>query len=112
MRIAALLRRLPELVDRGQRLPQALDAVGFQHRYHVRRRGDRRQAATVGFAGSSTFRVDGSDLFDQDAGGGALTCRVYATPGGLVGVPTDEDLVMALGRRLTNDTVRRNFRPV
>ena len=84
----------------GQRLRSALDAVGRADTdVELVRVETEAEAADVGFAGSPTFMVDGADLFDDVDAGGALTCRVYATAGGLVGVPTVADLVTALGRK-------------
>ncbi|MBO3736722.1 thioredoxin family protein [Actinoplanes flavus] len=87
----------------GQRLRQALDEVG---------RGDvpisftpvhtDAEAAAIGFAGSPSFTIDGADLFDTAAPAGTLACRIYATPGGLAGVPEVSDLVAALTKKVTS----------
>lgn len=84
-----------------QRLRQALDLIG---------RGDAdvtlvpvttdAEAAAVGFAGSPTFTIDGVDLFEPPPSVGALSCRVYRTPGGLVGVPEVDDLVAVLTEKV------------
>ena len=81
----------------GQRLRHALDLIGRPDTEisFVRVETDA-EAAGVGFAGSPTFLVDGVDLFGPVVAPGALTCRVYATPGGLAGVPEVADLVAAL----------------
>jgi hypothetical protein len=44
------------------------------------------------FVGSPTIRVDGVDLFPIDQTQYALGCRVYPTPHGLKGSPTEEML--------------------
>ncbi len=55
------------------------------------------EARRLRFPGSPTIRVDGSDLFPTgDERGGALGCRVYATPEGLAGAPTQEMIERAL----------------
>ena len=87
----------------GQRLRQALDEVG---RADVAIRfapvETDAEAAEVGFAGSPTFAVDGTDLFDTAASIGTLTCRIYSTPAGLAGVPEVSDLVAALTKKVTS----------
>jgi hypothetical protein len=81
----------------GQRLRQALDAVGRPDTeitfVSVQTEAE---AAALGFAGSPTFMVDGADLFGHTRAAESLTCPVYVTPGGMAGVPTVEDLVTAL----------------
>ena len=54
------------------------------------------EAASVGFAGSPTFRVNGVDLFGPPPFVGALTCRMYRTPSWPAGVPEVDDLVAAI----------------
>jgi len=82
----------------GERLRRALDAVGrLDTEIEFVPVRTEAEAAAVGFAGSPTFLVDGADLFGHGTTSGALTCRIYATPDGLVGVPTVDDLVTALG---------------
>ena len=58
------------------------------------------EAARAGFGGSPTFTVDGVDLFGGPGFAGGLSCRVYATGGGLAGVPEVADLVVALRERI------------
>jgi hypothetical protein len=72
----------------GQRLRQAMDEVG---------RADvsitfapvetNAEAAAVGFTGSLTLTVDGTDLFDTATPSGMLTCRIYFTSAGLAACP-------------------------
>jgi hypothetical protein len=57
------------------------------------------EALRLGFPGSPTIRVDGTDIFPTaEERGGALGCRVYATPQGLAGAPTVGMIGRALGR--------------
>jgi len=57
------------------------------------------EADRVGFRGSPSVLIDGTDPFsDQDAPAG-LSCRVYPTPDGLAGSPTLEQLREALSVR-------------
>ena len=44
------------------------------------------------FLGSPSFQVDGVDLWPEERQNYALSCRVYATPQGMHGVPTVEML--------------------
>jgi hypothetical protein len=87
----------------GQRLRQALDQVGCTDVPVAFAPVETdAEAAAAGFAGSPTFTVDGADLFDTAAATGMLTCRIYATPGGLAGVPEVDDLVAALTEKVTS----------
>ena len=55
------------------------------------------EAARVGFRGSPTILVNGSDPFAAAADPvGGLSCRVYDTPQGPAGAPTIEQLREAL----------------
>ena len=61
------------------------------------------KAVACGFRGSPTILVDGLDPFaDPDAGVG-LSCRLFATDGGLAGAPTVEMLVRALRHESPQD---------
>jgi hypothetical protein len=87
----------------ADRVRQALDEIG---RCDVEVRlvpvETEADAAAVGFAGSPTFTVDGVDLFASPPSTGVLACRVYATAGGLAGVPEVDDLVAALTEKVTS----------
>lgn len=52
------------------------------------------------FQGSPTILVDGRDLFEVDDFDGALSCRVYKTPDGLRGMPTQQQITQSLGQTL------------
>jgi len=54
------------------------------------------QAEDVGFTGSPTIRIDGTDPFATGAEQVGLACRVYATPAGLSGSPTTTQLLEVL----------------
>jgi len=58
------------------------------------------EAAQAGFGGSRTFTVDGVDLFGGPGAADGMSCRLYATDGGLAGVPEVADLVAALRERI------------
>ncbi len=53
-------------------------------------------AAGLPFAGSPTILVDGVDLFPTDGRTSDLACRIYLTPNGLAGAPTQEQIEAAL----------------
>jgi hypothetical protein len=62
------------------------------------------------FRGSPTVRVSGIDIdptstSDDQAG---MQCRLYLTPNGLVGLPPDEWLLLALDRESTTPTTDRH----
>jgi hypothetical protein len=49
-------------------------------------------AEAIGFRGSPSVLVGGTDLFPDSAGPVGLACRIYTTPTGLAGAPTLEQL--------------------
>lgn len=53
-------------------------------------------ADRLGFTGSPTIWLDGTDPFESADAAPALACRVYPTPTGLAGSPTVEQLADAL----------------
>lgn len=53
-------------------------------------------AAQVSFAGSPTILLDGVDLFPTDGRTTDLACRIYLTPNGLAGAPTQLQIEAAL----------------
>jgi len=58
------------------------------------------EAQRLRFPGSPTIRVDGEDLFPvPERVGYPLGCRMYATPEGLRGSPTEEMVRTALAER-------------
>ena len=57
------------------------------------------EADRLGFTGSPTILLNGSDPFAQPGATPALACRLYATPEGMAGSPTVDQLVMALTQR-------------
>jgi hypothetical protein len=82
-------------------LREMLKRAGTRERIELRRVADDAAAQRERFLGSPTVRVDGRDVEPgaerrQDFG---LKCRLYATPAGLRGMPPDEWMLEALGRR-------------
>ena len=53
-------------------------------------------AEAIGFRGSPSILVGGTDLFPNPAAPVGLACRIYTTPTGLVGAPTLEQLRKAI----------------
>ena len=53
-------------------------------------------AAQFLFAGSPTILVDGVDLFPTDGRTNDLACRIYLTPDGMAGSPTQQQIEAAL----------------
>jgi hypothetical protein len=89
----------PHLPVTQRRLARALDVVGrddFDIRLRVLRTDA--EAAELGFTGSPTILIDGSDpLADGNAVVG-LSCRLYRTTEGASGSPSVEQLTAALAR--------------
>jgi hypothetical protein len=58
--------------------------------------GTQAEAEAKKFTGSPTIRVNGEDLFPPERANFALACRVYQTPDGLKGWPTEEMILEKL----------------
>jgi hypothetical protein len=71
---------------------------GIETDVDLRRVETQEEAARVGFLGSPTVRVDGSDVEAAAAGRRdfGLKCRLYQTPDGLKGVPPEEWILAAI----------------
>lgn len=87
----------PSWEETSRRLRAALDSVGREDVpitfTLLRSATDTRR---VHFAGSPTILVDGQDLFPSDGRTSDLACRVYLTPAGFAGSPTQAQLESAL----------------
>ena len=87
----------PNWTVADERLAEALRKVGRNDVSVERLRVESlEQAEEMGFLGSPSIRVDGTDPFASGAEQVAFACRVYATPDGLSGSPTTEQLVAVL----------------
>jgi len=87
----------PSWEEAGRLLREALDSTGHQDTVITYTRViSAAAAAQVPFAGSPTILIDGTDLFPLDGRTTDLACRVYITPGGFAGWPTQEQLKQAL----------------
>ena len=82
-----------------RRLATALDAVGRPD-ISIRLRVVRTDAdaAELGFTGSPTILIDGSDPFPDRHAVVGLSCRLYRTTEGASGSPSVEQLTAALAR--------------
>lgn len=78
---------------------EILSEAGRSEQVHLRRVETAEAAEHERFLGSPTLRIDGQDV-DPDAHQRhdyALTCRRYATPDGIAGLPADSWITTALG---------------
>lgn len=80
-----------------KRLGEAQRSLELDVRVQRRKVETPEQAEQIGFHGSPTLLIDGTDPFDERRTPVGLTCRVYQTPEGLKGSPTVDQLVDALG---------------
>ena len=77
-----------------ERLTEALRSAGRDDITVQRRLVETvEQAEEVGFTGSPTIRINGTDPFATGTEQGGLPCRVYPTPDGLAGSPTIAQLL-------------------
>ena len=82
-----------------ERVHAASARTGVQVQVTTRAVESTDDADHLGFTGSPTILLDGSDPFAQPGEISAMACRVYATPDGLSGSPTVDQLVDALTQR-------------
>jgi len=84
----------PNWKDAGRRLRAALDSTGHQDQ-PISFRLIRSSEDTLGtaFAGSPTITLNGVDLIPSNGATNDLACRIYATPAGLAGLPTVDQLI-------------------
>lgn len=79
-----------------ERLTEALRTAGRDVSVECRRVETIEEAEALRFVGSPTIRIDGTDPFASGTEQVGLACRVYATPAGLSGSPTTEQLLEVL----------------
>ncbi|MGA8980263.1 MAG: thioredoxin family protein [Pedococcus sp.] len=82
-----------------ERVHAASARTGVRVTVSTRAVGSTEDADRLGFTGSPTILLNGTDPFAQPGDVPALACRVYATPDGLAGSPTVDQLVDALTQR-------------
>lgn len=56
------------------------------------------EAEAAGLYGSPTVRIDGEDPFAHPGATPGLSCRMYRTPAGLEGAPSEDQLEQAILR--------------
>lgn len=86
--------------EAGLRLRAALRSSGQDEaiiRFRLIRTPE--DATGTAFAGSPTIAIDGVDLFPSDGGTTDLACRIYATPAGLAGLPTVDQILERIATR-------------
>ncbi len=89
----------PTYVAAEQAVREALAEEGIEAGLELVAVNTDEEAQELWFPGSPTIRVDGRDLFPVPARAEyALGCRMYATPGGLMGSPTAGMLREALAK--------------
>ena len=84
----------PNWQDTDRMLTRLATEFGYDLTYQ--RVTTHEEAAQVGFRGSPTVLIEGVDPFADSHAPTGLSCRVYATPEGLRGSPTEEMLRRAL----------------
>ena len=81
----------------ASRLRQVLDGTGHNDVIVSYEKVDTpEEAERLGFVGSPTVLIDGSDPFASPGASVGLACRVYTTPDGLAGSPTLDQLAEVL----------------
>lgn len=91
----------PNWQETGALVASALKSLGrddIEVRYQLIEDSD--AADRTGYAGSPTIMVNGSDLFPSDGRTSDLACRIYFTPQGLAGLPTQAQIVESLAASL------------
>jgi hypothetical protein len=81
-------------------LEEAASELGVDLEVELERVDTLESAQQLGFTGSPTIRIDGRDPFSPGNTEPGLNCRLYATPNGLAGAPTTEQLVAVLAGRV------------
>src|SRR3954453_8683129 len=79
-----------------ERLTEALRDAGRDVSVERRRVETAEDAEELGFLGAPTIRIADPDPFASGTEQVGLPCRVYATPAGLSGSPTTDQLVEVL----------------
>ena len=85
-----------------QALEEALASGGFPAAIRLVKITSPDRAEAERFLGSPSFRVNGIDLWPEQRSQYALSCRVYATPQGLIGCPTANMLLEEIRRCLSS----------
>ena len=95
------LQSCPSVTVTRERLALALDAVGhYDADVRLRLVRTAEEAHELGFLGSPTVLVDGTDLFARTDAAVGLSCRLYRDGAAMSGSPNVEQLTDALTARL------------
>ena len=86
----------PHWRDADANVRAALDQSGVAAELRSQRVESADDAQRLRFPGSPTVLIDGIDPFGEPAASFGLSCRLYSTPNGLSGVPTIEQIRVAL----------------
>jgi hypothetical protein len=87
----------PSYIEAEETLKSVLADEGVEAEVEMVEVNTEEEAQRLHFPGSPTIRVDGHDLFPAgEREDWRLGCRVYATPEGLTGAPTNGMLKEAL----------------
>lgn len=90
----------PNWHEAGERVRHALAVAGVEaESVRFRLISTAAEAEAVPFAGSPTIVIDGVDLFTGGEVTLDLACRVYVSAGRMMGLPSLDDLVVALKTR-------------
>jgi hypothetical protein len=96
------IEECPNWEEAGERLENALATTGHGgEQVDFVLLNTPEEASRYPFAGSPTILIDGTDLFPGAETTSSLACRVYRTGARLAGSPTQEQLVEALGQRIS-----------
>lgn len=87
----------PHWLTADERLREALDLTGHTNVPVAHEKvATPQDAERLGFIGSPTVLIDGSDPFAAPGAPVGLACRIYTTPEGLAGSPTLDQLTEVL----------------
>ena len=87
----------PHVALARERIAAALERLGRGAETTERLVAREEDAVRLGFRGSPTILIDGTDPFPADGNPG-LACRLYRTEHGMQGAPTVDQLVEVLAR--------------
>ena len=76
---------------------EVLDDLGIESQVEYQLIDTPEAAERLRFRGSPTILLDGIDPFAQPDAPIGLSCRIYRTPSGLAGSPSEEQLRKVLG---------------
>ena len=82
----------PSWQDGLKNLEAALQELQIASKPELIKVRDDAEASHLEFLGSPSFLINGQDIWPEKRASYALSCRVYATPSGVRGVPTVEML--------------------